>query len=85
MDDFKSPSSVTLGELTRILGEFEEKILNGTSDPEHFLTITEMEQLWSKLNSETKVLYSDMVATMIRNIDERGLIKQKKANSEPEE
>ena len=33
MGDIKSPSSVTIGELTRIVKEFEEKIQNGTEDP----------------------------------------------------
>ena len=56
-----SPSSVTIGELTRIVKEFEEKIQNGTEDPERFLTLTEIEELWGKLIGETNVLYSDML------------------------
>jgi len=32
MDDIKSPSTVTIGELSRIVKEFEEKIQNGTED-----------------------------------------------------
>ena len=36
MEDIKSPSSVTIGELTRIVKEFEEKIQNGTEDSERF-------------------------------------------------
>lgn len=85
MDDIKSPSAVTIGELARIVKEFEEKIQNGTEDPDRFLTLTEIEELWGKLIGDTNVLYSDMLQSLIRNIDERGLVRQKKENSKPEE
>lgn len=85
MDDFKSPSTVTIGELSRIVKEFEEKIQNGTEDPDRFLTLTEIEELWGKLIGDTNVLYSDMLQSLIQNIDERGLIRQKKENSKPKE
>ena len=49
MEGIKSPSSVTIGELTRIIKEFEEKIQNGTEDPDRFLTLSEIEELWGKL------------------------------------
>ena len=48
MEDIKSPSSVTIGELSRLVKEFEEKIQNGTEDPDRFLTIYEIEELWSR-------------------------------------
>ena len=85
MDDIKSPSAVTIGELSRIVKEFEEKIQNGTEDPNRFLTLTEIEELWGRLIGDTNVLYSDMVQSLIQNIDERGLVRQKKENSRPEE
>ena len=85
MDDIKSPSTVTIGELSRIVKEFEEKIQNGTEDPNRFLTLTEIEELWGRLIGDTNVLYSDMVHSLIQNIDERGLVRQKKENSRPEE
>ena len=85
MDDIKSPSAVTIGELSRIVKEFEEKIQNGTEDPDRFLTLTEIEELWGKLIGDTNVLYSDMLQTIIRNIDEKELIRRKKGSSKPEE
>lgn len=85
MDDIKSPSTVTIRELSRIVKEFEEKIQNGTEDPDRFLTLTEIEELWGKLIGNTNVLYSDMLQSLIQNIDERGLIRQKKENSKPKE
>ena len=49
MEGIKSPSSVTIGALTRNIKEFEEKIQNGTEDPDRFLTLSEIEELWGKL------------------------------------
>lgn len=80
-----SPSSVTIGELTRIVKEFEEKIQNGTEDPERFLTLTEIEELWGILIGETNVLYSDMLQNLIQNIDEKEIVRSKKENTRPKE
>ncbi len=84
MADIKSPSSVTIGELTRIVKDFEEKIQNGTEDPDRFLSLTEIEELWGKLIGDTNVLYSDMLQRLIQNVDEKELIRRKKENSKPE-
>ena len=83
MDDIKSPSSVTVGELTRIVKEFEEKIQKGTEDPDRFLTLSEIEDLWGKLIGNTNIIYSDMLHHLIQNIDEKDLIREKKENSKP--
>ena len=85
MADIKSPSSVTIGELTRIIKEFEEKIQNGTEDPDHFLTLSEIEELWGRLIGNTNVIYSDMLQTLIQNINDKELIRAKKENSKPGE
>lgn len=85
MGDIKSPSSVTIGELTRLIKEFEEKIQNGTEDPNRFLTLSEIEELWGKLIGNTNILYSDMLQTLIQNINEKELIRGKKENSKPGE
>jgi len=85
MEDIKSPSSITVRELSRLVKEFEEKIQNGTMDPDRFLTLSEIEELWGKLIGDTNVLYSDMLQQLIRNVDERDLIRQKKENTRPKE
>lgn len=36
MADISSPSSITIGELSRIVNEFEEKFKDGTEDPDRF-------------------------------------------------
>lgn len=85
MEDIKSPSSITVRELSRLVKEFEEKIQNGTMDPNRFLTLSEIEELWGRLIGDTNVLYSDMLQQLIRNVDERDLIRQKKENTRPKE
>lgn len=85
MGDIGSPSSVTIGELTRLIKEFEEKIQNGTEDPNRFLTLSEIEELWGRLIGDTNIIYSDMLRTLIQNINEKELIRRKKGNSKPEE
>ncbi len=54
-------------ELLKIVEVFRERIRAGTSDPEHFLTISEIERLWSELRGDTSLLYSDKitVCTMV--------------------
>jgi hypothetical protein len=47
-------------ELTRMIHEFKEKISTGTDDPEHFMTLNEMERLWSELRNGSDKIYSDM-------------------------
>ena len=54
-------------------------------DPDRFLTLSEIEELWGKLIGDTNVLYSDMLQQLIRNVDEKDLIRQKKENTRPKE
>ena len=67
-------------ELLRILDEFRQKIINGTANPDDFLTITDIENLWSKLRGDTSLLYSDMLSGLLSSIDEAELIRKKKPN-----
>lgn len=85
MADHTSPSVITIGELTRIVKEFEEKIKAGTEDPDRFLTLAEIEQLWGTLIGDTNVLYSNMLQNLIQDIDEKELVRKKKPNTEKKE
>ena len=69
-------------ELMRMMEEFREKIITGTSNPENFLTISEIERLWSELRGETSLLYSDMLSELLAGIDESEIIRKKKRNTE---
>ena len=65
-------------ELERILDDFKRKFRVGTSDAEAFMTITEIEMLWGELQEKTNKIYSDMLKDMMRNVNERDLIRKKK-------
>ena len=68
-------------ELLRIVERFRQRIIEGTSDHEHFLTIFEIERLWSELRGNTSLLYSDMLSDILSDTDESELIRKKKRNT----
>ena len=70
------------GELLRIVEEFRQRIIKGTSDSENFMTISEIERLWSELRGDTSLLYSDMLSELLSDADESELIRKKKRNTE---
>jgi hypothetical protein len=72
-------------ELIRIVEEFRQRVKAGTSDPENFLTISEIERMWSELRGETSLLYSDMLSEILANIDESKIIRKKKQSTEKRE
>ncbi len=75
MADINSPSSITIGELSRIIKDFEEKFKDGTEDPDRFLTLAEIEELWGKLIGDTNILYTDMIERLIYSINEKDVIR----------
>ena len=64
-------------ELLRIVDEFRQRIITGTSNPDNFLSISEIEGLWSKLRGNTSHIYSDMLSELLSNIDETEVIRKK--------
>jgi hypothetical protein len=71
-------------ELLRIVDDFRQRVVEGTSDPEHFLSISDIERLWSELRGDTSLLYSDMLSDLLSNVDETKLIRKKKRNTRQE-
>ncbi len=57
-------------ELDSLIKEIDE----GTSDPDHFMSISDIERLWSQRMANTYKIYSDTISDMIRS----------KRESEPE-
>lgn len=72
-------------ELVRLVDDFKEKIHHGTSNAENFLTISEIEQLWSELRGNTSEIYSDMLHELLSSVDESDLIRKKKLNTSKKE
>ena len=73
----KKGVNVYTEKLIRLVDEFREKIKKGTRDPENFLTISEIEHLWSELKGNTSVLYSNMLEETLAEIDESELVDKK--------
>jgi hypothetical protein len=74
-------NDLTILELVRIIKEFKSEFKRNTSDTEKFLTINELENRWTELRNCTDVLYSDMVRQLIREVDEREMVRKKKQNT----
>jgi molecular chaperone GrpE (heat shock protein) len=72
-------------ELERLLKDFKEKFETGTSDSENFLTMHEIERMWSELRGNTDYIYSDMLGELMSNMDESDLIRKKKENTKKKE
>lgn len=72
-------------EINHILDSFAEKLETGTSDPEHFMTMSEIEDAWAALRNNTDKIYSDIISERLRTLNEKELIRAKKENSKGKE
>ena len=70
--------NIEIAEIERIIREFKEKFAAGTKSVDDFLTISELEVMWSELKNRTNNIYSDMIQKMISEVDEAYLILKKK-------
>jgi hypothetical protein len=76
---------IRAAEIERLLAEFKTKFKAGTSDVENFMTMNEIEHMWSELRTDTDNVYSDMLREMMSTIDESELIRKKKENTKQKE
>ncbi len=68
-------------EISHQIDKFVADLQNGTSDPENFITITQLEEKLSLLRSNTTKTYSDILSAYLSSMDESELIKRKKENT----
>jgi hypothetical protein len=68
-------------QLLHLVDSFREKIRGGTSNPENFITISEIERFWSELRGDTDALYTDMLCELMAEIDESDILRKKKRNT----
>jgi hypothetical protein len=71
-----------ISEIERLVSEFEEKFRAGTLKAESFITMSEIERMWSELRNKTDNIYSDMLRELLSSVDEGELIREKKENTE---
>jgi len=72
-------------EIERMLAEFKEKFEAGTTDAEHFMTMSEIERLWGELRNNTDNMYSGVLRDLMASVNEADLIRKKKENTETKE
>jgi hypothetical protein len=71
-------TNAEIARIERLIQEFKEKFVAGTSDADNFITISQIELLWSELQNSTNNIYSDMIRKMMSEVDESDLIRKKK-------
>ena len=79
-DEYNNDAKIL--ELERIVNEFKEKFKAGTSDAENFITMHEIERMWSELRLKTDNIYSDMLCELLSAVDEGELIRKKKESTQ---
>jgi repressor of nif and glnA expression len=65
-------------EIERLVEEFKTKFAMGTANADDFMTISQLEMMWSELQNKTNNIYSDMIRKMMSEVDESDLIRKKK-------
>lgn len=70
-----------IAEIEKKVSEFKAKLDAGTENPENFITLSEIEQLWATLNKSTTKTYSDMISAYLTDLDEKAVIQLKKENT----
>lgn len=72
-------------EINKQLDEFKNKLDSGTSDPNSFMSLADIERKWKELNDTTSKTYSNMVSAYLSDLDEKALIRSKKENTQKKE
>ena len=69
---------IEINEIIRLIAEYQAKITNGTSSPEDFMTITNMEEALGKLRTCTNNVFTDIQSKLVNQIDQNELLRKKK-------
>ena len=74
-----------ISKLTKQVSEFGNRIIDGTTSSDNFMTMNDIEYNWKNLRNETEKVYTEMVSQIIAAVDERDIIRKKKESTETEE
>jgi len=69
-------------EIAKQVSVFGEKLDTGTEDEDNFITMNDIESNWQGLRNATDNVYAGMVSRMITAVNERGIVRKKKENTE---
>ena len=76
----KEIASDVIQDIRESVNEFLDEFATNTKDTNNFLTIDQLETMFSKLDSKTRKIYLDMISDSLSNINEKDIIKLKKDN-----
>ena len=76
--EYEDELEVRLAEIERLIKDFRQTFKERTSTAENFITMTEIETMWGYLRQTTNNIYSDILQELLREVDERNLIRKKK-------
>lgn len=62
------------------INHFLDKLEAKTKDTDDFLTMDQLENMFSELDSKTRKIYLDMIADSLSSINEKDIIRSKKEN-----
>ena len=71
-------SQLSLIQLKKLMEDFEAEFRQKTKDPGSFLTMQELETMWSNFRRNTNMVCSDMVQSLLQEVDEKALVRKKK-------
>ncbi len=64
------PVAYASARIEEILKEFNDTWAKKTKDPDSFITLSEIESLLGKLQTDTNTVYSEMIDKYMKNINE---------------
>ena len=83
-DEMLKAAEDAKAEIIDQIDAFIQKVKRSDSDPNSTITMAELEKEWHELNLSTQKSYSDMVGKALSSIDDKELIKSKKASTKKE-
>ncbi|MBQ9324815.1 MAG: hypothetical protein IJ246_03485 [Clostridia bacterium] len=84
-DELIAAASKAKIEINDQIDEFIESLEQGTADPEHFASFSEIEAMWRNLKLGTHKTYSDMMKAALSSLDTQEVNDSKKGHTSRKE
>lgn len=78
MNELSDITEQRIIEIQRLVDKFQSEFKEGTSDPDHFMSMSDIERLWEELKNSTEKIYSDMVMELLLMLTSRNLSLKKR-------
>jgi len=80
----KPSFELEIAEITRMIDEYREKIINGTSSADDFMSITDMEEALGTLRNGTNNIYIEIQSKLVSQVNQNELLRKKKLTTDSE-